>query len=232
MDRELEWEELQVARIVAEYAGERAVGARVGGLPAERAVRSHAAEIRVHGHPPIPHRGLDVRLVHDRVHRVGAVAAFREHDVEQGLHGVTVPHRGDLGDGLSLQVAERVLERARDQHARAAACLVVEALRALGPGLRSRASRESHPPLSAQVGIEASSAVAARVYGYWSAVISSPADRAESILASTRGMRPQLCRPDTLRCEISAGMSASRAMRNTSSSASSIRPPSFRMWDA
>src|SRR2546422_3023252 len=56
MDRELEWEELQVARIVAEYAGERAVGARVGGLRAERAVRSHAAEIRVHGHPPILHR--------------------------------------------------------------------------------------------------------------------------------------------------------------------------------
>src|SRR2546421_4141708 len=46
MDRELEWEELQVARIVAEYAGERAVGARVGGLRAERAVRSHTAEIR------------------------------------------------------------------------------------------------------------------------------------------------------------------------------------------
>src|SRR3989441_9023944 len=162
MDRELEWEELQVARIVAEYAGERAVGARVGGLGAERTVRSHAAEIRVHGHPPILHRGLDVGLVHDRVHRVGAVAAFREYDVEQGLHGVAVPRRGDLGDGLSLQVAERVLERARDQHARAAACLVVEALRALGiehllaqPGSGSRIAqprKQGVPPTALRPG--------------------------------------------------------------------------------
>src|SRR5205809_7480482 len=99
MDRELEWEELQDARIVAEYAGERAVGARVGGLRAERAVRSHAAEIRVHGYPPILHRGLDVGLVHDRVHRGGAVAALREDDVEQGLHGVALSRRWGRGSG-------------------------------------------------------------------------------------------------------------------------------------
>src|SRR5256714_14058654 len=53
---ELEGEQLQVARVVAEDPRERPVGARMRGLRAERTVGRHAAEIGIHRHPPLFHR--------------------------------------------------------------------------------------------------------------------------------------------------------------------------------
>src|SRR6266567_1618868 len=50
--------------------------------------------------------------------------------------------------------------------------------------------------------------------------------------AMIRGIWPQLLRPDTFRWETSAGIPASRALWNSSFSASSMRTPSFRMCDA
>src|SRR5207237_4983572 len=62
----------------------------------------------------------------------GAVAVLRQDDVEQRLHWVAMARRGDLADGLALEVAQRVLERPRDQDAVPAARFIVEALRLLG----------------------------------------------------------------------------------------------------
>src|SRR5207244_1494676 len=137
----------------------------------------HTREVRVHRHPPGLHGGLYVRFAHQEIDGVGAMAALRHDDVEDGLDGVPVARGGDLADPLSLHIAERVLESSGDQDTASAA-------------------------------------------------------GAESMRASTRGIRPQLARPASFKCEISAGMSASRAMRNSSSSASSMRMPSFRMCDA
>src|SRR6266581_3648804 len=83
-------------------------------------------------------------------------------------------------------------------------------MRARVAGLLIRAIIESTPPACAHAGIEASSDVAAAMYGYRLAVTSSPAVRAESMRPSTCVMRPALRRPATLRCQISAGMCAER----------------------
>jgi len=47
---------------------------------------------------------LHIRLAHQEVDRVGAMAALRHHDVEDRLDGIAVARRGDLADPFSLYV--------------------------------------------------------------------------------------------------------------------------------
>src|SRR5467141_3935962 len=56
--RELQREQLQVPRIVSQDPRECAVGAGMRGLRAKWTVGRYAAEIGVHRHPPLLHRGL------------------------------------------------------------------------------------------------------------------------------------------------------------------------------
>ena len=113
---------------MAEDAGKSAVGARVGRLRAKRAIGRHAAEVGVHRNPPVLHRGLHILLVHHRVHRAGGMPVLGDDNVEQRLDGVAMPRRRDLRDGSPLEIAERILERADDEDARATTRFVVEAL--------------------------------------------------------------------------------------------------------
>ena len=57
------------------------------------------------------------------------MAAFGEHDVEDRLDRITMMQRRNLGDGLALHVAQRILKRTGDQNAGAAARRDKEAFR-------------------------------------------------------------------------------------------------------
>ena len=57
--------------------------------------------------------------------------------------------------------------------------------------------------------------------------MSTPAARAESIFATTSGIRPQFFFPAVLRCHTSTGIPASRPIRMASSSAGRISSLSF-----
>src|SRR5256885_2099378 len=78
-------------------------------------------ETGVHRDPPLFPPGLHVGLIHDCIDRVGAMTAFGEDDVEDRLDRIPMVHRGNLGDRLALHVAQRILKRAGDQNAGAAA---------------------------------------------------------------------------------------------------------------
>ena len=64
------------------------------------------------------------------------------------------------------------------------------------------------------------------------AVMSRPEARAASMRATISGSFPQFDLPEILRCQMTAGIFASREMRKVSSSAASIWLPSERMWVA
>ena len=78
----------------------------------------------------------------------------------------------------------------------------------------------------------AASRVLPAVYGYWSAVTSSPRSRACSIRRSESLTLPQLASPLALWCEICTGQPAASPMRIASAMASSSVSPSPRMCEA
>ena len=70
------------------------------------------------------------------------------------------------------------------------------------------------------------------VYGYTSSVTSAPAALAASILASDSATRPQFRAPAALWWEICTGVPAAAPIASASSTASSRRSASLRMWVA
>src|ERR1019366_1176181 len=101
-------------------------------------------------------------------------------------------------------------------------------MRARASGSRRRASSLTRPPPRTQGGRQASSPFEAAFHGYWFAATSSPEARAAANAARILGIVPQLRREAVFRCHTFAGIRASRAIRNTSSSDASIRFPSER----
>src|SRR5258708_6047077 len=97
--------------------------------------------------------------------------------------------------------------------------------RARASASRSRGTSFSLPPSRAHVGRDAERSLELAVQGYWSAVTSRPSARARSMRFRMASIRPQLRRAEALRWYISAGIRASRAVRNTPSRLPSIPGP-------
>ena len=70
------------------------------------------------------------------------------------------------------------------------------------------------------------------MYGYWSAITSTPASMAASIIASDWVTNPQAPRPDALWWEICTFPPVRCATRSVSATLSKRPRPSLRMWVA
>src|SRR5438034_6260571 len=68
---ELERHQLLPADVPAQNPRERAVGARMRAVLAERTVGRDATGVRVDPHPPLLERGAHIRLAHDEINRAG-----------------------------------------------------------------------------------------------------------------------------------------------------------------
>src|SRR6266545_3463652 len=103
-------------------------------------------------------------------------------------------------------------------------------MRARTSGSARRVSMASIPPSRAQSGRSVRSVVLDAVYGYTSAMTSSPSARAASTSSSASATLPQFGRPAAFTWLICTGRSPSRPTWIASRTASSSVAPSPRMW--